>query len=308
MIELTFIQLHKMKRLILGFVLISFTDLALGQKYRETFRLLSDKNDTAKIKNLLAEWEKSDPNDPELYTSAINFYYSNSKQGEVSLDKTRRGNGSFPFTDSTGKVAGYLNSNPAYRSDLLALGFRYINKGIEKFPKRLDMRFGKCYVLEQVGDYALFTAEVIRTIEYSRIIKNDWFWTNNKKLDNAEHFMLKSIQSYLKQLYDTENDNLLENMERIGSTAIKYYPNNIEILSTTAVAYTLTKNYDAALVYLKQAVRINPKDFIVLNNIARAYRLKGDKANATKYYVLTEKYGDEEAKETARRCIKELGK
>lgn len=297
-----------MKRIFLAFVLISLANLAHGQTYREKFRLLSEKTDTAKIKSLLVEWERSEPNDPELYTSAINFYFSNSKQAEVSLDRKRTGNGSFQLNDSTGKVAGYLNSNPAYRSDQLAMGFKYINKGIEKFPKRLDMRFGKCYVLEQIADYELFTTEVIRTIEYSRIIKNDWFWTNNKKLENAEHFMLKSIQTYLKELYDTENDNLLENMKRIGAVTIKYYPNNVEILSTTAVANTLTKNYDIALVYLKQAEKINPKDFIVLNNIAGDYKLKGDKANAIKYYVLTEKYGDEEAKEAARRNIKELKK
>jgi hypothetical protein len=297
-----------MKRILLSFALISLANLAFAQTFREKFRLLSEKNDTAKIKNLLVEWEKSDPNDPELYTSAINFYFSNSKQAEISLDSKRKGNGSFQLNDSTGKVAGYLNSNPAYRSDQLAMGFKYINKGIEKFPKRLDMRFGKCYVLEQIADYELFTTEVIRTIEYSRIIKNDWFWTNSKKLENAEHFMLKSIQTYLKELYDTENDNLLENMKRIGAVTIKYYPNNVEILSTTAVANTLTKNYDIALVYLKQAEKINPKDFIVLNNIAGDYKLKGDKANAIKYYVLTEKYGDEEAKEAARRNIKELKK
>jgi hypothetical protein len=44
----------------------------------------------------------------------------------------------------------------------------------------------------------------------------------------------------------------------------------------------------------------------VLNNIAQGYKLKGDKANAIKYYELTEKYGDERAKEDAKRNIKEL--
>jgi len=224
----------------------------------------------------------------------------------ASLDRKPTSNESFQLNDSTGKVAGYLNSDRDYRSDQLALGFKYINKGIEKFPQRLDMRFGKCYVLEQIADYDNFTSEIIKTIEYSEIIKNDWFWTDNKKLDSAERFMLESIQTYLKQMYDTQNDNLLENMKRIGEVAIKYYPNNVEILSTTAVANTLTKNYDVALVYLNQAEKINPKDFIVLNNIAQCYKLKGDKSNAIKYYVLTEKYGDDDAKEQARRNIKEL--
>ena len=68
------------------------------------------------------------------------------------------------------------------------------------------------------------------------------------------------------------------------------------------------KNYDKAIDYLKQAEKLNPKDFIVLNNIAQAYKLKGDKANAIKYYELTEKYGDEQAKQQAKEILIELKK
>lgn len=95
-------------------------------------------------------------------------------------------------------------------------------------------------------------------------------------------------------------------MIQIGEATLKIYKSNVEILSTTSVALLLTKNYDKAIEYLKQAENINPKDFIVLNNIAQGYKLKGDKANAIKYYELTEKYGDERAKLQARRNINEL--
>ena len=121
-------------------------------------------------------------------------------------------------------------------------------------------------------------------------------------------FMLGTLQTYLKELYETEDDNLLPNMIQIGDAVLKYYKNNVEILSTTSVALMLTKNYDKAIDYLKQAEKINPKDYIVLNNIAQGYKLKGDKANAIKYYELTEKYGDEQAKQQARQNIKALQK
>ena len=120
--------------------------------------------------------------------------------------------------------------------------------------------------------------------------------------------MLGSIQEYLKQLYDTEDDHLLENMQQIGEITLTYYPNNIDILSSTAVANLLTKNYDKAIVYLKQAEQLNPKDFIILNNIAQGYKLKGDKENAIKYYQLTEQQGDAPAKKLGRKNIDELKK
>ena len=40
--------------------------------------------------------------------------------------------------------------------------------------------------------------------------------------------MLGTIQSYLKQLYDTEDDNLLQDMIRIGEATLKYYPNKLK--------------------------------------------------------------------------------
>ncbi len=277
-----------------------------GQTNYQKFKALYKNNDTNQIKALLADWGKTNPDDPELYTSAFNFYYSNSKQELLSLSKQQGNKESLRLTDTTGKTAGYLGSESGYDPDKLEKAFNYINKGIERFPNRLDIRFGKCYVLQQVGDYENFTGEVIKTIVYSNTIQNNWLWTDNKKLEYAENFMLGSIQAYLKALYDTEDDNLLENMKRIGDTTLKYYPNNIEILSSTAVANMLTKNYDYALVYLKRAEVLNSKDFIVLNNIAQAYKLKGDKENAIKYYQLTEKYGDEQAKQQAGKEIKNL--
>ena len=297
-----------MQKIITVLILATFSNLVLGQSNYEKFKKLFKDNDTTKIKSLLTEWGKSNPNDPELYTSGFNYYFSKSKKEIISIDKAKHSKESFQFTDSTGKVAGYLSSDLGYNPDKLNKSLDYGNKGIEKFPNRLDLRFGKCYVLGEITDYENFTKEIIETVEYSNTIKNNWLWTENKKLDDAENFMLGAIQTYLKQLYDTEDDNLLENMIRIGDVTLKYYPNNIEILSTTAVASTLTKNYDKALIYLKQAEKLNPKDFIVLNNIARSYNLKGDKENAIKYYELTEKYGDEQAKQQARKEIKQLRK
>lgn len=295
-----------MRKIFLFILLTAISNLVSGQTYYEKFKTLFQQNDTIKIASLLTEWEKTSPNDPELYTAAINYYFSNSKKEIVSVDKQQKSNESFQLTDSTGQVAGYINSSLDYDTEKLSKAIKYANTGIDKFPNRLDIRFGKCHILQQIEDYDNFTKEIIKTIDYSQVNKNNWLWTENKKQENGESSLLDSIQSYLKQLYDTEDDNLLLNMIQIGEATLKIYKSNVEILSTTSVALLLTKNYDKAIEYLKQAENINPKDFIVLNNIAQGYKLKGDKANAIKYYELTEKYGDERAKLQARRNINEL--
>jgi len=292
---------------IISFLLFATISTALfGQTHYEKFKKLFKNNDTTTIQRLLTDWEKSTPNDPELYTSAFNFYFSNSKKEILSIEKVQPKKESFQITDSSGAVAGYFSSNMDYNPYKLAKAFGYADKGIEIFPNRLDIRFGKCYVFGEIGDYHNFTAEIIKTVEYGAVIKNNWLWTENKKVEDADNFMTDALQAYLKQLYDTEDDQLLENMKQIGDVVLKYYPNNIEILSTTAVANLLTGNYDKAIGFLKQAEKLNPKDFIVLNNIAHGYKLKGDKANAVKYYELVKIHGDEQAKKQARDEIKKL--
>jgi len=297
-----------MQKTLILILLCSISNLLIAQTNYEKFNALYKGRDTAKIKIHLVAWEKSNPDDPELYVAAFNYYFTNSKQNLLTVDKTISGTGeALQFTDSTGAIGGYITSNPGYNSSELKKAFYYANKGIEKFPNRLDIRFGKCYVLGEIGEYEKFTTEIINTVEFSNAIKNNWLWTAGKKPDeDPKSFMLDAVEKYLKQLYDTEDDNLLENMKRIGETVLKYYPDEIEILSTTAVAFLLTKDYDKAIGYLKNAEKLNPTDFIVLNNIAHAYKLKGDKENAIKYFQLTEKYGDEQAKQQAKKAIAEL--
>jgi tetratricopeptide (TPR) repeat protein len=295
-----------MKKLISVLLLALLSFNIFGQTNYAKFKKLYRNNDTIGIKSLLTEWEKANANDPELYTSALNFYFSNSKEEIISLNNEQKNKEGFQFVDSTGKVVGYLGSDIGYNPDKLNLAIKYANLGIEKFPDRLDIRFGKCYLLQQIGDYSNFTKEIIKTVEYSQINKNNWLWTEDKKQEDGEGFMLGAFQKYLKELYDTEDDSLLANMIEIGEAVLKYYNHNVEILSTTSVALMLTKEYDRAIEFLKQAEKLTPKDYIVLNNIAEGYRLKGDKANALKYYKLTEKYGDEHAKQQSRQKIKEL--
>jgi Flp pilus assembly protein TadD len=109
------------------------------------------------------------------------------------------------------------------------------------------------------------------------------------------------------QLYNA-GDSQLNNMKAIAEAVLKYYPDHVENLSNLAITYLIQKDYTNALTPLLKAEKIAPTDYIVLNNIAYCYDTKGDKANAIKYYELTEKYGDERAKQSAKKKLAELKK
>lgn len=282
-----------------------------GQTFKQQFNELVSKKDTKKQLKLLEKWEMTYSNDPELFVAYFNYYVINSKNETITLGQNAKGKEALQIMDqdsSKKEPIAYLYGDTYYEPKLLSKGFDWINRGIKQHPNRLDMRFGKIYILGQLEDYEKFTVEIINTIDYSNENKNKWTWADNKPLEDSEKFMLRSIQDYQLQLYNTENDALLDNMKRIAETVLKFYPDHIESLSNLSIVYLLQKQYDKALEPLLKAEKLNPQDYIILNNIARAYQLKGDKKNAIKYYELTIKHGDEQAKKFAKSQIEELKK
>ena len=280
-----------------------------GQTFKQQFNDLVSKKDTVGEQQILEKWEKADSNDPELYVAYFNYFAKKSKKEIVRLDGNGKGKEGFQIMDkdsSKKEPVAFLYGDTYYDKDILKKGFDYIDIGIKKHPNRLDMRFGKIYMLGQIEDYEKFTVEIINTIDYSTINKNQWTWSDDQPVDNPKQFFLGSLQGYQVQLYNTENDDLLDNMKRIAETVLKYYPDHIEGLSNLSIVFMLQKQYDKALESLLKAEKLNPKDYIVLSNIAQAYKKKGDTNNAIKYYELTIKHGDEQAKKYAQGQIDEL--
>ncbi|NJB69754.1 putative Zn-dependent protease [Saonia flava] len=288
----------------LVFVLIS--QIVLSQDYQAEFQQYCETNDTLGQLKVLKKWQSESPKDAELFTNYFNYYFTKSRQELVSLTTTPPNGESYMLKDSTNQTAGYIGSQINYNQSELKKGLDKIDEGIILYPNRLDMRFGKIYVFGQISDWKSFTSEIIKTIEHSSKNQNSWSWTNNEKYAGGEKEFLLDIQNYQLQLYDTGNDNLLKNMREIASSVLKFYPNHIESLSNLSITYLLTGEFDKGIKPLLRAEKINPKDFIVLGNIAQGYKLKGDKKKAIEYYEKTAKYGDERAREYARQQIREL--
>jgi tetratricopeptide (TPR) repeat protein len=298
----------------IAFLLFGLTLLhnqAGGQTFKQQFNDLCSKKDTLGQQKLLEHWEKSDNSDPELFVAYFNYYVRKAKKEIITIGQNPKGTNVLQLTDqdtTKKEPVAFIYGDASYDPDLLRKGFHWITIGIEKHPDRLDMRFGKIYMFGELEDYEKFTTEIIKVIDYSSVNKNKWTWADSKPLEYPTKFMLGTIQSYQLQLYSTENDDLLDNMKRIAETVLNYYPDHIESLSNLSIVHMLKKEYDNALEHLLKAEKLNSKDYIVLSNIAHAYKLKGDNQNAIKYYELTLKYGDDQVKKYAQGQIEELKK
>ncbi len=256
-----------------------------GQDFEEQFNAAFQEQDTTQQRAVLMEWEREEPQNPELFTSYFNFYFRLAQQEVMTLTKEQPNGEYLTLEDSTGKTTGYMVSNMSYQMDTLVKGFEKIDQGIALHPNRLDMRFGKIHVLGLVESWPALTEEIVKAIQYSAQNHNQWTWTHGEKRDEGENFFLSALQDYQLTLYNTNDDALLMNMRTIAQEVLKYYPNHVESLSNLSITYLLTKDYDKGLEALLKAESIKPGDGIVLSNIAQAYKLKGDISNARRYYA-----------------------
>ena len=300
-----------MRNILLLLLLITQSCKSQTEKtdFKTKFIKYYEENNTDAQLQLLTKWEKSKPNDAELFTSYFNYYFKKSRNEIIALSTEQTSKENLALKNSLGEISGFLGSQITYDNLELDKGIEYINKGIKKHPNRLDMRFGKIHVLGLRKNWKTFTNEIIKAVEYSNKNSNNWTWTDNKEIERPkQEYFLGNIQTYINQLYNTGDDNLLVNMRDISTKILEFHPKHIPSLSNVSITYILIGNYEKGIKPLLKAEKIEPKDFIVLSNIAQAYKLMGNTKTSIEYYNKIVDIGDIEAKEFAENEIKKLEK
>ncbi|CAL2101371.1 Tetratricopeptide repeat protein [Tenacibaculum sp. 190130A14a] len=288
------------------FILSFISQIGFSQEYLEEFYKYLDTNDTINQVKILEKWKSEEPNDPELFTSYFNYHFNKSRKEVLALTNDQPNDDSLIIKDSLNQNVGFIGSQVVFDEKELQKGLDKIDEGIQRYPNRLDMRFGKIYALGQIYKWNDFASEIIQTVKYSTKNNNNWTWTKNKKYEGGQKEFLLSIQSYQLQLYNTGDDALLKHVQDIANTILNYYPNHIESLSNLSITYLVAKEYDKAIAVLLRAEKITPDDPVILGNLAHGYKLKGNKKKAIEYYKKLAKHDKEDVKAFAKKQITEL--
>lgn len=265
---------------------LCFSQPVFSQSFKELYQQAQLDEDTLKQFRIIAEWEKATPNsdDIDLYIAQFNYYFSRSKKEVVRFETSENGgeNFSLQVLDSVTEAVGYLNTEITFDPLQSKMAYMYIEKAKEKWPNRLDLYFGKIFAAGIQGNYTLFVSEVIAVLEESKKNKCQWQWSDGP-LKDAEAFVLSNVQAYQAQIWETNEDALLDDMLLIAEKMLELNPKCTEALSDAGIVYLSTNKLEDALTFFKKAEKIDKRDLVVLSNIATCYKRMGNAKMQAKY-------------------------
>ena len=279
----------------------------VSEEYSAFLKLLRSK-DTAAQRVFLAQWAGIGQQDPEFYVCYANYYTNLAKKEVINMTTVppAAGEESFTINDSVGNVVGYLRSTTVMDAELSAQSLVWLNKGIARFPQRLDLLFGKVYLFGKLLQYDSFGITLLSAIEKSVDNQFAWQWSKGVALQDGKQFLFSTCQDYIAQLFNAEDSSALLWIEPISLALLEIDPKNVPCTSNLAVSNMMLQRWDEALVHLGKAHALDPKDDIVLANMGYCNLQLRNKAQAKKYYSLLKKSEEPQYQALAKEMLQEV--
>jgi hypothetical protein len=259
----------------------------------------------------LKSWEKEDIHNPEMYVGYINYYIFRSRKDGFSIDeinksKKDQSQSKLTFTDpKTGKTY-FFNSKYFYNLNDVNSALIYLNKGIKEYPNRLDLLFGKVYILNEIDNFHEAALCLIKYLTTSVEINNNWLWSNNKPMNEGYEFFLEQIQDYYSIWISDRSQSALDAVKLVAEKQIELYPKHSWAYDNLALYYSFTNNPQKQLELLLKSELISPTDPVTLNNIGNWYKMNNNKEKAKIYYQKLYATGDPSAIEEAKKNLEIL--
>jgi tetratricopeptide (TPR) repeat protein len=279
--------------------------LVVSEEYTAFLKLLRSK-DTAAQRKFLAQWSGIGQQDPEYYVCQANYYLNLAQKEVIQMSTTPPNNGQEAYTlqDSLGKTVGYMYSMPSMDDELSANSRYWLNKGIARFPRRLDLLFGKVHLFGLMRQHDSFGTTILQAIDKS--VENDfqWQWSKGIELQDGKQFLFSTCQDYIAKLFYSDDSLALIWIEPISLALLEIDPKNVPCISNLAVSNMMLKRWSEAIPYLEKAYALDSHDDIVLANLGYSHFQLQNKSQAQKYYKLLKKSKDAQNRELADEMLK----
>lgn len=230
------------------------------------------------VEKFLEDKKTSLAKDPEYYLVLLNYVISKGENSGIVVAQGEAEPGDLQLTDpDTGKAVGFMGSRSDYNEKLIVDGIRRTQKALKHFNSRLDIYFGIVSIAERINRWDIIGEQLVEMLETSRKIKNKWTWGPINSMEgDPQEFMIENILPRTHAMFRADRPEADAELERVSTAMIRLYPKVIYGYANLGVYHLLKKEYDQAEKYLKQALKVDPNDEIVLGNLKRLEELRNE--------------------------------
>ncbi len=240
--------------------------------------------DTAKVRKVLAAWQRKEPQNPDLFVARFNYLLRKAYRVEVSTSQaTGRG---VAIQQKDGKPAGSINEG--YEPQLLEAARATLREGIQLAPERLDMRFGLAKTYELTHEPDREVAVLAATLADHKASGKPWRWSEGKALPAPETvFLPESLEEYMLPYWQANTPADAEVARRLAELINQYYPESSLGPFNLGMYYSLQQQPDKARCFSRPTAAAPTTGR--LSNLTRLAINTNRKAEAQQYLASLQK-------------------
>lgn len=165
--------------------------------------------------------------------------------------------------------------------ELLAKAASYWKRAIRLDPRRLDLRFNLARLYQSLGDFENQYAVLAQAVQYSEKNRKKMGWDQGEELPEAPSELFPEVlQECAVHYFDLKTPPGDEKAFRLMRLSITYFPKHPYAYNSIAVYFFNKGDLPHALKYFLIANRKDPRDSLILGNIACLMEGMGKKDEA----------------------------
>lgn len=294
-------------------LLLTLAGRATAADFLDAFEALEKSGDPAAIEAFLERASVSEAENPEYYATAGNYWWG--VAGAVSVTPVPAGDyevdpKDFSIRDpETGKVVGSITeagkADPGIRKRALEL----LVEGARRFPARADIALGLAHVQQEMGMREGFVNTLAALLAEAGKDAASLKWKKDEPLpEPAETFLPETVQTYSAALFNADTPATDALCARLLAAVVKAFPEHPYAYNLQGALADAQGKPDEALRCLEIAHRKDPKDPLILSNLAGARTKAGrtDEAAAAYRAILALDEAEPAAKAAAKKALEAL--
>jgi tetratricopeptide (TPR) repeat protein len=275
------------------------------QKYG-TFEKLMKADDFEAAEKHLQQWQQQSRDDAELAVAQANYL---ARQAELPMQINRSAGaeapapspGSYRLTKpGTTETVGFIETQPHYDDATLTRAITILKDALTTYPQRADIWMGATHLHLLGNDYAGAFRILTDFTAYAKQHADALRWRYNGPLDEkATEFMPKKLHAYAVRGFDAGTTEGREFLLKVARLAQGHYPEHPYAYNDEAAYYNALEQDDKVLDCLQRALKVRPKDALVMINIGATYKNMKNWDKAREYFERAIKTTDDEEMRSA---------